>query len=55
MDTRNPLKEEFHFPGGGEYLPMTIRASSQQEAEEIWLKTKKPSLEKVEDINQKQE
>ena len=45
-------KEEFHFPGSGEWLPMTVVASSQQEAEEIWLKTRKSSAEKVEHINQ---
>lgn len=30
--------EEFHFPGGLEYKPMTIKAKSREEAEAIWEK-----------------
>ena len=55
LGTNKPLKEEFHFSGSGQYLPMTILASSQEEAKEIWLKTRKPSVGKVEEINQEQE
>lgn len=32
--------QEFHFAGGGEYLPQTIRASSRNEAEKEWLETR---------------
>lgn len=31
-------EEEYHFSGGGEYKPITIRASSPAEAEEKWKK-----------------
>ncbi len=34
--------QEFHFSGGGEYLPQTIRASTREEAEKEWLKTRVP-------------
>lgn len=33
--------EEYHFPGGLEYEPLTVRARSREEAEEIWLKQRK--------------
>jgi hypothetical protein len=33
--------EEFHFSGGLEYEPLTVRARSREEAEEIWLKERK--------------
>lgn len=33
-------KEEFHFGGGGEYHPLTITATSRQEAEKEWEKTR---------------
>lgn len=32
--------QEYFFPGGLEYKPMTVTASSQEEAEEIYEKTK---------------
>lgn len=33
--------EEFHFAGGREYEPLTVRAVSCKEAEEIWLRERK--------------
>lgn len=30
------LQEEFFFPGGGEYQPLTVTASDRDEAEEMW-------------------
>lgn len=50
--TKVIAKEEFHFPGGGEYLPMTINALSRKEAEEIWFRERKSSAGKVENIHQ---
>lgn len=34
--------QEFHFAGGGEYLPQTIRASTREEAEKKWIETRVP-------------
>lgn len=33
-DVKN--KQEYFFSGGQEYLPQTIRADSQEEAERVW-------------------
>ncbi len=46
-------KREFHFPGSGMYVPMTIEASSQQEAEAIWQEKRQlaGTYEKVEEKN----
>ncbi len=46
-------KGEFHFPGSGKYVPQTIIAALREEAEKIWLQTRKlvHPEEKVEDIN----
>ena len=38
--------QEYFFPGGLEYKPLTIKANSQEEADEIYEKTK----EKVEPL-----
>ena len=32
----------FHFPGGGEYFPMAVKASSPEKAHEIYLKKRVP-------------
>ena len=32
---------EFHFPGSGEYEPLTVKATSREEAQAIWEKEKK--------------
>ncbi|QQR82466.1 hypothetical protein IPJ70_04290 [Candidatus Campbellbacteria bacterium] len=46
-DVKN--KQEYFFSGGQEYLPQTIRADSQKEAERVWkesrVKVKKPLQE----------
>jgi hypothetical protein len=34
-------KEDFFFAGGLEYLPQTIKAESREEAEKIWLESRK--------------
>ncbi len=46
-------KGEFHFPGSGKYVPQTIVAALREEAEKIWLQTRKlvHPEKKVEDIN----
>ncbi len=51
MQTKDKTKmlgspKEFFFPGGLEYKPQTVTAESQEEAEEIYEKTK----EKVEPL-----
>jgi len=33
--------QSYHFPGGGEYEPMTVSASSREEAEQKWRETRK--------------
>ncbi len=38
--TDSPL-EEYHFAGGREYEPLTVRAKSREEAEEIWKQERK--------------
>ena len=40
-------KEDFFFAGGLEYLPQTIRAESREEAEKIWLETRKKSQRNI--------
>lgn len=35
-------KEEFFFPGGLEFLPITIRATSREEAEAEYIKQRVP-------------
>ena len=37
----NEIKEEFHFPGGGDYQPMAVRAANRAEAEQIWLRERR--------------
>lgn len=37
-----PIEEDFFFPGGGDYLPQTVKAVNQQEALKVYEKTKKP-------------
>ena len=46
-------KSEFHFPGSGKYVPQTILAALREEAEKIWIQTRKlvHPEGKVEDIN----
>lgn len=34
-------KQEYFFSGGQEYLPLTIRADSQEEAEKVWEQSRK--------------
>lgn len=34
--TKESRLEEYFFPGGMEYVPITIRASSRVEAEQKW-------------------
>lgn len=36
ITTPSTLLNEFHFAGGGEYVPTTIKASSLSEATEKW-------------------
>lgn len=33
--------QEFHFSGGGEYEPLTIKARSLAEAEKLWREQRK--------------
>lgn len=44
VDTPQPIPEDYLFAGGGEYLPVTIRAASLTEATEQWEKIKVSTL-----------
>lgn len=33
--------QEFHFPGSGQYEPITITANSREEAEKEWIAKRK--------------
>lgn len=33
--------QTYHFPGGGEYEPMTVIAQSREEAEQKWREARK--------------
>lgn len=37
--------EEYHFSGGGEYVPVTVKASSMDEAIEEWEKVRVPVVQ----------
>ncbi len=56
MQTKDKTKilgspQEYFFPGGLEYKPQTVNANSQEEANEIYEKTK----EKVESLSETNE
>ena len=36
------VENEYHFPGGGEYYPVTVKASSVEEATAEWEKVRVP-------------
>lgn len=41
--TKEPSElQEYHFPGGLEYEPATIRAHSREEAENEWRRIRRP-------------
>jgi len=40
-------EQEYHFAGGLEYEPLTVKAASREEAEKLWQEKRK----KVEPIN----
>ncbi len=40
-------KEDFFFAGALEYLPQTIKAESREEAERVWLETRKKSQRNI--------
>ena len=48
-DVKN--KQEYFFSGGQEYLPQTIRADSQEEAEKIWSESRKKVGESLKENN----
>lgn len=35
------LEQEYHFAGGLEYEPLTVKAASQEEAEKLWQQLRK--------------
>ncbi len=47
VKTKKQAAQEYHFPGGGEYVPQTVLAESREEAEAEYIRTRKP-VEKVE-------
>jgi len=48
-DVKN--KQEYFFSGGQEYLPQTIRADSQEEAEKVWKESRKKVGEPLKENN----
>ena len=34
--------DEYHFAGGGQYFPMTVKAASAEEAHDIYLQKRVP-------------
>lgn len=48
-DVKN--KQEYFFSGGQEYLPQTIRADSQEEAERLWVESRKKVGEPLKENN----
>jgi hypothetical protein len=49
-DVKNK-EEEYFFSGGQEYLPQTIRADSQEEAEKLWEQSRKKVEEPLKENN----
>lgn len=45
--TAEAIEQEYHFAGGLEYEPFTVKAASREEAEKLWQEKRK----KVEPIN----
>lgn len=48
VSTKSPaetgaLQEEFFFPGGGEYQPLTVTAENRDQAEEVWKERRIPA------------
>jgi hypothetical protein len=35
-----PMEQDYFFPGGGEYVPQTIKATSREDAEGKWEKSR---------------
>ncbi len=35
------IEEEYHFSGGGEYEPLSVKARSPAEAEKLWQEQRK--------------
>ncbi len=53
-ETKNKTEqslEEFHFGGGGEYQPLTVRATNLEEAQAIWTR-ERTKVEPSQTINQ---
>ena len=50
-NTEKKNLQEFHFPGEGKFVPQTIRAATQEEAEAEHLRTRQP-VAKVEEHNE---
>ena len=46
--------KEFHFPGGGEFIPQTILAKTREEAEAEYIRSRKP-VRKVEEVTNEQQ
>ena len=39
---KTKTEENYFFPGGQEFMPMTVKAANREEAEKVWEKEKKP-------------
>ena len=48
-EVKNKGSEEYFFSGGLEYIPQTIRADTPEEAEKIWIGTRKKMGESLQE------
>lgn len=46
--------KEYHFPGGGEFIPQTILAKTREEAEAEYIRTRQPVAKVETETNEQQ-
>lgn len=47
--------KEFHFPGGGEFIPQTILAKTREEADAEYIRTREPVAKVESEITKEQQ
>jgi hypothetical protein len=47
------IMNEYHFPGTPDYLPISVRAASLDEATTLWKAKRQPVAEKTESVEEK--
>lgn len=47
QNTPAPIEEEYFFSGGLEFIPITVKATSREEAEKKWITVRVPTDQKV--------